>query len=208
MSVTAALTVLEHAIADVGVWRWWTEKLPDVVQLEFAGVQLYVPPRAPDKPPANLLAMRFVHPSHVSFLRDSQAAVALPRDWPERLRKDELDPLPLKLDAFTLSSAEQALDLLGRSYVQKELLEPLEDPSQLPPHGALACFLSGPAGILVLAESFEVHTLDGPLQIEDIEPMHQAWWAYWREYWLRKDSSAPLPVDYACEVTVPLDEDG
>ena len=38
---------------------------------------------------------------------------------------------------------------------------------------------------------------------EELETANEKWWAYWQEYWKRRESSSPLPRDYGCDVTIP-----
>ena len=45
--------------------------------------------------------------------------------------------------------------------------------------------------------------MTGALTGEELETANEKWWAYWREYWKRRESSSPLPRDYGCEVTIP-----
>ncbi len=44
----------------------------------------------------------------------------------------------------------------------------------------------------------------GELDPDQIVTAAGDWWEYWREYWRRRETDAPLPKDYACEVTIPI----
>lgn len=41
---------------------------------------------------------------------------------------------------------------------------------------------------------------------EKINERHKLWWIFWRDYWKKRNSDEPYNRDYACEVTIPLEE--
>ena len=65
-------------------------------------------------------------------------------------------------------------------------------------------FRAGSVGLAVRANELTVISSSGEMSPEQIQQASEKWWAYWREYWNRRESDAPLPKDYACEVTIPL----
>ena len=58
-------------------------------------------------------------------------------------------------------------------------------------------------GLIVAAESMGVISHSGELDDAAVLSSNRKWWAYWKAYWKRRDTSSPLPRDYACEVTIP-----
>jgi hypothetical protein len=114
-----------------------------------------------------------------------------------------LEPYGIDYDAFTLTSAARCAEILaGASVVRAFVGEPSNTPS--PSDGdALLGFWAGPAGLVVAAESVRVFNFQGELEPDAVITSNSKWWEYWREYWRRKDSSDPLPRDFACEVTIP-----
>lgn len=48
-----------------------------------------------------------------------------------------------------------------------------------------------------------VFNYQGELDEQAVLASSREWWAYWREYWRRKDTPDPMPRDYACEITIP-----
>lgn len=195
------LDVLEGAISDVGIWRWWTgEDLPSSFQVEFGGVQLKSPPATAGGPPSGLVALRYLKPRSVLFLT---LGSGVPQDWPDLLHNDKLEPPLVRHDAFTLTSKDRTKELLARA---KSVL-PLVGAGgveSLPRSGEV--FLGCDAhsiGLIVVAESMVVLGRDGELDRQKIEERHDQWWAYWREYWSLRGTAKALPRDYACEVTIP-----
>jgi hypothetical protein len=196
-----ANSILENAISDVGHWRWWAEALPERFQVEFGGVQLWNPPTREGGPPSGVIALRFIQPSLVLFLTAKDAEEVEP-DWPEALHEDRMEPLSVAYDQFTLTSDEQiasmAKDCTLRFVVgDSDGLAAGSDPVRLG-------FRAGPIGLIVRAKEMVVLSSAGELTPEKIAEASAAWWAYWKEYWARRDTENPLPRDYACEVTIPL----
>ncbi|QJW94725.1 hypothetical protein [Frigoriglobus tundricola] len=198
------LRALESAISDVGHWTWWAANLPPVFQVEFGGTQFWNPPSGEGQPPSSRIALRFRKPRLVYFLT---LVDGVPADWPDRLQRDELEPPSVDHEAFTLTSAELCGRLVGKAVAIRSLVgEPGATP--LPLVGeALIGFEAGPFGLVVAAESLGVFNHHGELDESAVLASNSKWWEYWREYWRRKDTTDPLPRDYACEVTIPLAPD-
>lgn len=194
------LTILENAISDVGYWRWWAEKLPTAFQVEFGGVQLWNPPTEQDGPPSGVVALRFGNPTVIAFL--TSPATDLPNDWRTALHEDRIDPFGVNHDALTLQSEELFRLVIADctpEYVfgtEADLLSG-EAPVKL-------AFRAGAVGLAVRAQDLTVISSVGDMSPEQIQQASEKWWSYWREYWNRRESDAPLPKDYACEVTIPL----
>lgn len=197
------LAALESAIADVGCWTWWAEKLPATFQVEFGGVQFWSPPSAADKPPSNRLALRFRNPRIVHFLTMADGEEA---DWPDRLHRDELEPPTVDHESFTLTSPTECADLIARAVAVWAMVG---EPGVTPPSAgeAILGFVAGGVGLVVAAESMVAVNhqgeLDGPAVLAGI----QRWWEYWQEYWRRRNTPDPMPWDGWCEVTIPLAPD-
>jgi hypothetical protein len=200
--MTSPLVILGDAIADVGSWRWWEERLPDVFQLEFGGVQLWSAPVAAGKPPNGQYALRFRRPVSVSFLTARDAGV--PADWANRLHVDKLRPFNVGHDSFVLEDRDAARAILAsaaRVDTRYGALPAHLDWARAP---VVCAFWAGPVGCLVAARAVELIGLAGEIPLTDVPGMAQRWWEYWREYWRRKDGPEALPQDYACEVTIPI----
>lgn len=198
------LAILEAAIADVGYWRWWTSNLPDTIQLEFGGTQLYFPPASPVQVTSGLLAVRLRKPIAVIFL--SAKSSRLPDDWPEAMARDEYDPFNVEHDRFTLTSHDDAARYLSDAASSRSLVG---SESDLSAHRdkALLAFWAGPVGFVGVAESIALFNMQGEVDLASIPDWHSKWWIYWTEYWARKHTANPMPNDYACEVTIPAASD-
>ena len=199
-----ANTTIESAVSDVGYWRWWAEALPDAFQLEFGGVQLWSPPIQPGSPPSGIVALRFKSPSVVAFLTDEETD-DVPSDWRQALHEDRIEPFTVHYDAFTLNSEELFTSICERCVIEFIVGAQAELTSTEP--AVKLAFRAGGVGLALRAESMTVITSAGELSPSQIIEASEAWWTYWREYWDRRDTDAPLPNDYACEVTIPLKGD-
>jgi hypothetical protein len=194
------LSILENAIADVGYWRWWAEKLPTAFQVEFGGVQLWNPPTEEDGSPCGVVAIRFGQPTAVAFLTSLEAE--LPQDWKTALHEDRIDPFDVGHDQLTLQSETLFHEVIAGckyEYIIGTESDLLADTAPVK-----LAFRAGPVGLAVRANDLTVISSSGEMSPEQIQQAAEKWWAYWREYWNRRESDAPLPKDYACEVTIPL----
>lgn len=198
--LTTYLSILESAISDVGHWRWWTANLPDSVQLEFGGVQLWSPPSAPDTPPSGLIALRLIRPQAAIFL--TKAHTNLPVDWHDAMQRDELQPFGMDRDQFTLSSVAQASHCLNHAATTHALVAPAGNAGATNTPAVIG-FWAGPIGFYGVADELEIYNMSGRLTPAQVEASSHQWWEYWREYWRERHGPNPKPRDYACEVTIP-----
>jgi hypothetical protein len=195
------LSVLEKAISDVGYWRWWAEALPNVFQVEFGGVLLYFPARSPEVPPDNVIALSFRDPSLVAFLTAADATLVEP-DWRIALHEDQHEPFTVDHELFTLTS-ETVLEAVAAGCAAEYVVGTDLNP-KIGASGPLLAFRAQGVGLIVRASEMAVVTAAGELSPEQIKAAAGDWWKYWREYWDRRDSTSPMPKDYACEATIPL----
>ena len=195
------LPILEEAISDVGYWRWWTEALPDLFQVEFGGVQLHFPPPSPDQPPNSVVALRFYRPSVVAFLTSSKA-VSIAPGWRIALHNDQLEPFSVDPERFTLTS-ELALQRVAADCDIEYILGSDLAHSPMTNKSFLA-FRAQEVGLIVRAEDMKIITVVGESTAEQVHKAAGDWWTYWREYWRLRGSASPMPKDYACEVTIPI----
>jgi hypothetical protein len=150
------------------------------------------------------VALRFDSPSVVAFLTDEETD-DVPSDWRQALHEDRIEPFTVHYDAFTLSSEELFMSICGRCVIEFVVGAQADLVSTAP--AVKLAFRAGGVGLALRAESMTVITSAGELSPAQIIEASEAWWKYWREYWDRRDTDAPLPKDYACEVTIPLKGD-
>lgn len=194
------LEILADAISDIGHWRWWAEKLPTAFQVEFGGVQLWNPPTAHDGPPSDVVALRFGNPTVIAFLMAPDSEV--PDDWRSALHEDRIDPFGVSHDAFVLQSEEHFREVVAGykcEYILGTEADLLVDGAPVK-----LAFRAGSVGLAVRAQELTVISSAGEMSPEQIQQASEKWWSYWREYWNRRETDAPLPEDYACEVIIPL----
>jgi hypothetical protein len=120
------------------------------------------------------------------------------------LQRDQLKPLGISHDAFTLSEAAVADEILAEAEVEQALVGSLPDAGAWASAGARLAFWAGGAGAVILAERVDAVSAAGVVDLAEIPKLHDAWWEYWKAYWHRRGSADALPHDFACEVTLPL----
>lgn len=194
-------SVLEDAVSDIGYWSWWAERLPDAYQVEFGGAQLWFPPEE-GLPPAGRLAIRFDGPRAICLLRDPSSA--LPENWAELLHKDQLEPFTLDYGEFRLNSREHVLQLLDAGFRQEFIVGDRSAALREEEGEVSLSFSAGEAGLVIVAKEFQLLNRFGAIGADDIQRAVSKWWEYWRDYWARRGTDEALPLDYACEVTIPL----
>jgi len=185
------LELLRTAITNVGYWSWWTaEEHTQSIQLEFGGVQLFIPPLTQNEAPSNQIALRFISPSSIQFFN----TVPMADDWPEQLANDELDPFVLDAEKFVLSTSLDLPEFLNDVNITREL-----HPNDVKPHYQLA-FLAGDIGFRVTAKDIRIYCHQGQILLPQVNQLNEKWWRYREAYVASKNSDQPMPEDYACEV--------
>lgn len=195
------LPTLEEAISDVGYWRWWAEALPDIFQVEFGGVQLHFPPTSPDHPPNSVVALRFFEPSVVAFLTE-QGAQHVAEDWRLALHQDKIEPFSVNHELFTLTSEDTLREVVSGCHIEYVHGKDIGRANEATP--VLLGLRAQEVGLVVRAKRMAVVAQPGELEPAQIVTAAGDWWEYWREYWRLRDTDAPMPKDYACEVTIPI----
>ncbi|MEK8045774.1 hypothetical protein [Ideonella margarita] len=195
------LPTLEEAISDVGYWRWWADALPDIFQVEFGGVQLHFPPHSPNHPPNSVVALRFFEPSVVAFLTEQDAQHAT-QDWRHALHEDKVEPFSVNHELFTLTSEDVLREVVSGCRIEYAYGSDIGTATEETP--VLLAFRAQEVGFVVRARRMVVVAQPGELDSAQIVAAAGDWWEYWREYWRRRETDAPLPKDYACEVTIPI----
>ncbi|MBR3129658.1 MAG: hypothetical protein IKF65_03955, partial [Clostridia bacterium] len=69
------------------------------------------------------------------------------------------------------------------------------------------CARCGEVGFIVGGDEIEIAGKKGKYTEEEIEPLSRKWWEYWKNYWRLRGTRDALPKDYACEVTIPVDQE-
>jgi hypothetical protein len=197
------LKALEHAITDIGCWRWWDQSLPKTFQVEFSMVQLLNPPMKAGGPPSGLLALRFKRPITVAFVTHADAPKKFSLDWPDLMHADQLGAFSLNRESFSFSERDVFRSVLEGAGRVDTVHGPPPTADALAGAPNKLAFWSGPIGLVVAAEEMIPAGHDGDLSPKDVLDRSRRWWTYWKDYWKRKDRDDALPYDGACEVTIP-----
>jgi hypothetical protein len=115
-----------------------------------------------------------------------------------------MKPFNLSPKDFTLSAVAPLEGMASGASRVDALVGDVASLKTIPPEAAILGFWAGSIGLAVVAKSMGIFSHAGELSMEDAVAANQKWWAYWREYWQRKDTDNPMPEDYTCEVTIPV----
>ncbi|WP_162127683.1 hypothetical protein [Flavobacterium phycosphaerae] len=198
------LQMLGDAICDVGYWSWWTSDLPNIVQIEFGGTQLYFPPKDNSEPPNSQIAIQFINPKSISFLSLSKVGENNSEKWFNLLHEDKMESQVCSYDSFTFVDESEMKRIISHAKITDTILGyPPTEESFFKENFKLT-FWAGEFGFAVSSENIKLLTQDGEIKMEEIPSINSNWWKYWREYWDLKKTEKPLPKNYVCEVTIPM----
>lgn len=201
-----SLSILEAAISDVGHWRYWI-KSDTAFQIEFGWVMLFIPSDDPTRPPSSTIALRFNKPHCVVALQHGEEDRDLPEDWFAKLGRDEIEAFGVSEQDLTLTDVGRLRRIYQEATRRNFIVGTEDDLRATEPDQAFVAFWARSVGLVVVAESLEVLSHRGRIEIEDIGAKNSEWWKYWQEYWARIDSDNPMPKDPLCEITIPLQDD-
>lgn len=195
-----ALNTLADAISEVGSWYWWLTK-DDMVQLQFCDILLY-DDETPEKEThtTDALAVRFHGKAFAVFLDNLDE-----ENWHERLRDDAsvayyVDTYDMAFD--DIKETEQLLN----DYKHKTAIKDFSGSETLSTAKHLLYARCGDVGFVVGGDEIEVVGRRRKYTEEEIETAFEKWWDYWKAYWKLRGTKDAYPKDYACEITIPVNE--
>jgi hypothetical protein len=198
------LELLGNAICDVGYWSWWTSDLPSIVQVEFGGTQLYFPVKDNSEPPGSHIAIQFINPKSISFLSINNDLTDDSEKWFDLLQQDKIESQVCSYDSFTFVDENLMKRIINDAKFVDTILGYSPNDEAFFKENYKLTFWAGEFGFAVSSENIKFLTQEGEVKIEDIPSINSRWWKYWREYWNLKKTKRPLPENYACEVTIPM----
>jgi len=207
LTETELLDLLGNSICDVGCWSWWTTDLPEVIQLEFVGTQLYFPSKDSQQPPSSQIAIRFNNPKSISFLTRQQYEIPMADNWFDQLQKDEIASFTCDYDNFTFTDNKLMKNIIGQTSKINTIHGYSPTDNNFYNEKVRLVFWAQNAGLAISADSLQLLNKDGKMELKDIKEANKKWWEYWKQYWKLKNTDKPLPKDYACEVTIPAGTD-
>lgn len=194
------LELLAHAISDVGYWNWWTAELPELLQVEFGRVQLYLPSEN-QSAPHSMVALQFRNPTSISFLTRIQGEET--HLWHEGLHEEKMDGPNITWDAFSFTHHEQMTAILDDAQVITTIHGYSPKDAAFLNEKYKLVFWAGNFGLAVAAQDMKILTHVGEIALHRLPELSKQWWGYLDKYWKRKDTNNPMPVDYTCEATIP-----
>ena len=200
------LEILGNAISDIGWWTWWTSDLPNLIQIEFAGAQLYFNPTDNTKPPSNLIAIQFINPSSVSFLSREKSEDDIEQNWSELLHEDKLEPPTCDYQNFSFIDENIMKAIVSEASTINVIhgYSPKDETFYNEKYKLV--FWAGYYGFAVNAAEIKLLTHQGDIYLDNIPEINNQWWEYWKKYWSLKDTVDSLPIDNICEVTIPTEK--
>ncbi len=197
------LNTLANAICDVGYWSWWVTELPELIQVEFGGTQLYFPPDDPLNHPSSQIAIRFKNPKSISFLT-KRKLVEGAENWFDLLHQDKVEPITCDYDHFTFTDVKLMNEIIHQAETIQTIhgYSPRESSFMLDKYKLV--FWAGDYGMAIAADELAVRSKEGFIELIQVPAIHSQWWEYWKRYWDAINTENPLPSNYACEVTIPI----
>ena len=196
-----ALNILADAISDVGSWWCWHVG-DDMLQLEFCDVQLYDETKAEKEThTTDVLAVRFYGHVFAVFLDDLND-----KNWHERFRDDDSILYPVDTYDMAFDDNKEAESLLN-DYRNRVPVKDFKGAETMAAAKHIFCARCDEVGFIVGGDEIEIVGKKGKYTEEEIEPLSRKWWEYWKNYWRLRATRDALPKDYACEVTIPVNQE-
>ena len=196
-----ALNILADAISDVGSWWCWYVG-DDMLQLEFCDVQLYDETKAEKEThTTDVLAVRFYGHVFAVFLDDLNDG-----NWHEQFRDDDSILYPVETYDMAFDDRIMAESLLN-DYRNRVPIKDFKGTETLVTAKHILCARCDKVGFIVGGDEIEIAGKKGKYTEEEIEPLSEKWWEYWKDYWRLRGTRDALLKDYACEVTIPVDKE-
>jgi hypothetical protein len=196
---------LENALSDVGIWNWWVAEYPDLFMIEVSGAQIWNNPVKLDSPPSGQIAMVFQNPASVCFIERKEYVVEMEKEWYNLLHDDKLETPSIEAGSLTFDDEIYFKKSVSDSINTHCAFGKLPKDINITKYPIKFVMWAGNCGCLVVAESVKIRSHDGDLTLEEVNNRITKWWDYWKEYWEKRSTENPLPKDYACEVTIPVD---
>ena len=199
-----ALDILADAISDVGAWQWWYLE-EDMLQLEFCDVQLYDESKPEeDTHTMDVIAIRFFDDVFAVFLDNLDEDGLKP--WYERFYDDEIPAFECDGYELVFDNPEYAQEVYDE-YRNRTSISEFEGMGTLRGSKHLIAVKCGDVGVIAGGDRIKVVNKNASISEEEIELLSRKWWEYWKDYWRLRGTRDALPKDYACEVTIPVDNE-
>ena len=195
------LNILADAISDVGSWWCWHVD-NDMLQLEFCDVQLYDETKAEKEThTTDVLAVRFYGHVFAVFLSDLND-----ENWHVRFRDDDSILYPVDAYDMVFDDKKEA-ELVLNNYRNRISVKNFSGTETLAAAKHLFCARCDVVGFIVGGDEIEIAGEKGKYTEEEIEPLSRKWWEYWKDYWRLRGTRDALTKDFACEVTIPVNNE-
>jgi hypothetical protein len=195
------LNVLADAISEKGIWQWWTSN-EEMFQLDFSDVLLYSERVSLRQSHACTLALQFYGNPFAVFLDNIKTEAY--RNWYERLYLDEIPFFSVETFAFQLNDRNDAEEVFN-SYRNKTGLCEYEDFRTVESAKHILAAKCGKVGFIAGGDEIRVLGKKGYYTDEEIIRANNKWWAYWRDYWLKRKTKDAYQRDTVCEAIIPAD---
>lgn len=206
MATKQQLELLADAISDVGYWTWWVSDFPKIFQIEFSGTQLYLAKDNLSKLPSSQIALRFINPKSVSFLTKGENYSNDDVNWFNDLYNDKLEKPTCSYEYFSFTNSTLISQIIEDAKVINTLYGYCPIDKRFLTENFYFAFWAGDFGLAISAENLELYSVKGKIDFEQIPKINADWWEYWQTYWQLRETENALPTDYACEVTIPVEE--
>lgn len=196
------LNILSDAISDVGCWTWWLTNT-NLVQLEFAAVQLYDDTKKEKEAHSSTIALCFSDNTFFTVLDDYTDDTN--KDWYKKLQDDEIDFFEVDGYEFEFNNKEYVKQVMDE-YKNKTVIKGDFDESIYSRNYFVAA-KCGDVAFIAGGDDLDIVTHHGGLTEEQIKQANRKWWEYWKDYWRVRNTKEAYEKDFACEVCIPVHTD-
>ncbi len=200
------IEILELAISNYGHWSWIQVKLPEIIALEFWGVQLMTPPTKEGGPLSNTINLVFREPGVVIFLK--RKTFDLPDDWIHLWKQDRLQKKFSLAEkgrtGFTLQDDTLINKLLESEEITKINYFKSTKEFEISNNKIKMALFNGEVGIIIAAEEFSIQDLKEEYHLDQVAEKSKRWWDYWEKYHGIKKTNDKFPEDSFCSTILPV----
>ena len=145
--------------------------------------------------------MRFYGHVFAVFLSDLND-----ENWHVRFRDDDSILYPVDAYDMVFDDKKEA-ELVLNNYRNRISVKNFSGTETLAAAKHLFCARCDEVGFIVGGDEIEIAGEKGKYTEEEIEPLSRKWWEYWKDYWRLRGTRDALTKDFACEVTIPVNNE-
>jgi hypothetical protein len=188
------LDLLANAISDVGHWRYWGVE-NDICQIEFGATQLLDGDSINENSKSAVIALRYYENAFLIFYDNEEE-----ENWHNKLRSDEIAPFNIDYDFFVFNEIRK-FEEIESAYKNKIIIKKAENLERI---NNILIFKAENVAVAIGGNRFAAVDYNGEIDENKIIERNKLWWAYWKDYYKKRETKRAYKKDFVCEVTIPM----